>query len=41
MKKLIKGINWKYAFGELLLIFLGITIAIWFNNWNETKNQIK
>ncbi|WP_298892361.1 DUF6090 family protein [uncultured Psychroserpens sp.] len=41
MKKLIKGINWKYAFGELLLIFLGITIAIWFNNWNETKKSNK
>ncbi|WP_298518403.1 DUF6090 family protein [uncultured Kordia sp.] len=39
MKKFIKKINWKYAFGELFLIFLGITMAIWFNNWNEHQKS--
>ncbi len=27
--------NWKYILGEITLIFLGISLAIWFNNWNE------
>jgi len=26
-----------YAAGEILLIFVGITLAIWFSNWNETR----
>lgn len=38
---MVKKINWKYALGELLLIFLGITMAIWFNNWNETQKSKK
>ena len=29
--------NWKYILGEVLLIFIGINLAIWFNNWNETN----
>ncbi len=29
--------DWKYVFGELLLLFVGITLAIWFNNWNSQK----
>lgn len=33
------GINWKYIVGEILLIFFGISLAIWFNNWN-TSNTI-
>lgn len=41
MKKLIKKINWKYALGELFLIFLAITMAIWFNNWNENQKSKK
>lgn len=32
--------DWKYVFGELLLLFIGITLAIWFNNWNN-QNQIE
>ena len=32
--------DWKYVFGELLLLFVGITLAIWFNNWNS-QNQIE
>ncbi len=34
-------LNWKYALGEILLIFIGITSAIWFNNWNEQKKDRK
>lgn len=31
--------NWKYALSELLLIFLGISLAIWFNNWNDEQKR--
>ncbi|MDH4089260.1 MAG: hypothetical protein OEV74_06110 [Cyclobacteriaceae bacterium] len=32
--------NWKYIIGEILLIFVGISLAIWFNNWNASdKNK--
>jgi len=41
VRKKVKTVNWRYAFGELLLIFLGITMAIWFNNWNETQKSKK
>jgi hypothetical protein len=30
-------LNWKYALGELVLIFLGISLAIAFQNWNESR----
>ena len=33
----MKNINWKYALGEILLIFIGITLAIAFQNWNENR----
>ena len=29
--------NWKYIIGEVLLIFIGINLAIWFNDWNDTN----
>jgi hypothetical protein len=29
--------NWKYILGEILLIFLSINLAIWFNNWNISR----
>nr|WP_298997447.1 hypothetical protein [uncultured Allomuricauda sp.] len=29
--------NWKYIVGEILLIFVGINLAIWFNDWNSSK----
>ena len=29
--------NWKYILGEILLIFFGITLAVWFNNWNADR----
>ncbi len=36
-------INLKYIFGEIFLIFVGISLAIWFNNWNTSikSNQDK
>lgn len=42
LKKPAKS-NWKYIFREILLLFIGINLAIWFNNWNESKkiNQTK
>jgi hypothetical protein len=27
----------KYAFGEILLVVIGILVALWINNWNETN----
>ncbi len=33
--------NWRYIFGEILLIFVGINLAIWFNNWNTNKYNSK
>ncbi|NVK84250.1 MAG: hypothetical protein HWE21_08015 [Cytophagia bacterium] len=30
-------LNWKYALGELALIFVGITLAVAFQNWNEDR----
>ncbi len=35
--KLKKKPNWKYILGEILLLFIGINLAIWFNNWNTSK----
>ncbi len=32
-----RKLNLKYIFGELLLLFVGINLAIWFNNWNSSK----
>lgn len=32
-----KTVNWKYIIGEILLLFVGINLAIWFNDWNESK----
>ena len=29
--------NWQYVLGEIFLIFVGINLAIWFNNWNTSK----
>ncbi|HEY9117886.1 MAG TPA: hypothetical protein VIN11_08680 [Roseivirga sp.] len=30
-------LNWKYALGEVALIFIGISLAIAFQNWNEDR----
>lgn len=36
--KSVYKLNWKYIIVEILLIFVGINLAIWFNNWNTEKN---
>lgn len=28
-----------YAIGEVVLIFAGITLSIWFSNWNEARKE--
>ena len=33
--------NLKYVLGEIFLLFIGISLAIWFNNWNTTKRSNK
>jgi len=33
----VKEFNWKYIFGEIFLLFVGINLAIWFNDWNASK----
>lgn len=32
-----KELNLKYIIGEILLLFIGINLAIWFNDWNASK----
>lgn len=39
--KKIKRINLTYIIGELLLLFIGINLAIWFNNWNTSIKTAK
>jgi hypothetical protein len=34
-------LNWKYAIGELVLIFCAFTLAIGFENWREKRNNTK
>nr|WP_298791788.1 hypothetical protein [uncultured Allomuricauda sp.] len=34
----LKKFNWKYVIGEILLLFVGINLAIWFNDWNASKS---
>lgn len=33
-------LNWKYALGELVLIFLGISLAIGFQNYNDKRKAV-
>lgn len=35
------GMYLKYAFGEILLVVLGILIALQINNWNEARKEDK
>lgn len=32
-------LNWKYALGEVTLIFLGISLAVAFDNWNQHRTK--
>ena len=38
-KNLFGKISWQYALGEVVFIFIGITSAIWFNNWNTSLKE--
>ena len=40
MEKNKTGKYLKYAFGEIILVVIGILIALQINNWNEKKNSI-
>ena len=31
------NVNWQYALGEIVLIFVGITLAMGFDNWNDER----
>jgi hypothetical protein len=35
----MRKINWRYAFGELLIVTIGISLAFGLNNWNENRKQ--
>ncbi|RKQ51534.1 hypothetical protein BXY85_2561 [Roseivirga pacifica] len=32
-------LNWRYAIGEIILIFIGISLAIAFQNWNDNRKE--
>ena len=34
-------LNWKYAMGEVTLIFIGISLAVAFDNWNQHRTKDK
>lgn len=34
-------LTWSQALGEIALIFIGITLAVAFNNWNESRKNSK
>lgn len=34
-------INWKYAFGEIAIVIVGITLAFWLNNWGASLSDKK
>ena len=34
-------LNWKYALGEITLIFLGISLAVAFDNYNQYLTKDK
>lgn len=37
-RKILKGVNWKYSIGEVLLIVIGILVALALNNWKEEQD---
>lgn len=36
-----RSLNWKYIVGEIVLLFIGINLAIGFNNWNTSSRLDK
>ncbi len=39
MSKSKLSLNWKYALGEITLIFMGISLAVAFDNFNQQRNK--
>lgn len=39
MSKKAFKLNWKYALGEIILIFIGISLAVGFQNWSELRKR--
>lgn len=37
----MKSINWLSSIGQVVLIFIGVTVAIWFENWNNDNQERK
>lgn len=40
---MLRNINWRYAFGEIIIVIIGISIAFALNNWaaNTKEKRIK
>jgi hypothetical protein len=36
-----KKLNWKYALGEIILVFIAICLALWLDNWNDLQKDLK
>ena len=41
MGRFTRSMNVKKALAEIILIFIGVTIAIWFDNWNNDRLNTK
>lgn len=39
LNRLVRSVSWKHAFGEVLLIVIGITIALAVNSWWEDQQD--
>lgn len=39
LSRILRATNWKYAFGEIFLIFIGITLALAANSWYENRQD--
>lgn len=35
--RILKAVNWRYAFGEVLLIVVGILVALAISDWNDRR----
>jgi hypothetical protein len=33
------AVNWRYAFGEIAIVVIGVLIALTLNNWNESRRD--
>jgi hypothetical protein len=37
----VGNLNWKYAIGEILLIFIGISLSLMFDEWRTSRADRK